>query len=562
MGLKVAVANGNWSNPSTWNGGLLPTTGDVVASNGFTVTIDQNVNVDSITNAATGIIPATPQMTSDTTPSGIVTYSSLYGGYQAWYAFDRNSTTYYLTGNFAPLPQWLSYEFASPKVITNYIIANPSTAASFPKNWTFEAWNGSSWVVLHTVTGVTSAPYSGSFSNTTAYSKYRINITANNGQNNYTSIGELSLFTSSDSLVTSVAGGGFIVSGTGYTITCTSPISSAVTAATPLLTISSTGTNTFYISFNVTIFNQSQSYVLISGAGTVNWIGNINGACSAGVGIFKINSSVLLNIIGNLAHTTGTNFSSTIVASTSNYIINITGQVGVPNGQGAGIVFLNAPGTLNITGNVTGDTALSLGTNTTTTIIGNIIPTNSAVISTTAVIYLKIIGSITAGPSGVALSSTNSSAINIFTGPFISHSSGIQPLYVTRMHYQRTIGSYYEFRNNSTNGALPPAAPAPATRLVSPDTVADSPIPANVRQGRSYALGSQIGTMIVPSPANVVKNVPVDNTVGTGVLDPSALWNVPLSAINTTGSIGQRVKNASTVESTGAQIQTTLNNNP
>jgi hypothetical protein len=124
------------------------------------------------------------------------------------------------------------------------------------------------------------------------------------------------------------------------------------------------------------------------------------------------------------------------------------------------------------------------------------------------------------------------------------------------------MGSYFEFRDNSTNGALPPAGSAPATRLVSPDTVVAAPIPANVRQGRVYALGSQTGTMIVPSPANVVKNVPVDNTVGTGVLDPSALWNVPLSAINTTGSIGQRVKNASTVESTGAQIQTTLNNNP
>jgi hypothetical protein len=130
------------------------------------------------------------------------------------------------------------------------------------------------------------------------------------------------------------------------------------------------------------------------------------------------------------------------------------------------------------------------------------------------------------------------------------------------MHYRRTIGSYYEFRNNSTNGALPPAASAPATRLVSPDTVADSPIPANVRQGTVYSLGSQTGTMIVPSPSNVANNVPVDNTVGTAVLDPNAIWAVPLTSINTLNSIGRRVKNAATVETTGAQIQTTLNNNP
>jgi hypothetical protein len=175
--------------------------------------------------------------------------------------------------------------------------------------------------------------------------------------------------------------------------------------------------------------------------------------------------------------------------------------------------------------------------------------------------YLNHIGSVIASLSGYALYSIGSGAINLMTGPFISSTSGMQPFYVARMHYRRTFGSYFEFRDNSTNGALPPAASAPATRLVSPDTVVAAPIPANVRQGKSYALNSQVGTMIVPNPANVVKNVPVDNTVGTGVLDPSALWNVPLSAINTSNSIGQRVKNASTVESTGAQIQTTLNNN-
>ena len=138
----------------------------------------------------------------------------------------------------------------------------------------------------------------------------------------------------------------------------------------------------------------------------------------------------------------------------------------------------------------------------------------------------------------------------------------MNPVWVSRMHLIPVPNSYVEFRDNSTNAALPPAVQPPATRLVSPDTAADAPIPANVRQGTTYALGGFTGTMIVPNPANVVKNVPVDNTVGTGVLDPSALWNVPLSAINTTNSIGQRVKNASTVESTGAQIQTTLNNNP
>jgi hypothetical protein len=123
------------------------------------------------------------------------------------------------------------------------------------------------------------------------------------------------------------------------------------------------------------------------------------------------------------------------------------------------------------------------------------------------------------------------------------------------MHYKRTLGSYYEFRDNSTNGALPPAGPAPATRLVSPDTVVDAPSPNNVRQGIVYALGSQTGIMKVPSPSNVRLGVPVDNTVGEAVLSPEDIWNHLKSNITTAGSIGERLKNVSTTDITGAQLQ-------
>lgn len=54
--IRKAVANGNWSNTATWDGGTLPGVGDDVYSNTFTVTIDQNITVLSISNmAATGV---------------------------------------------------------------------------------------------------------------------------------------------------------------------------------------------------------------------------------------------------------------------------------------------------------------------------------------------------------------------------------------------------------------------------------------------------------------------------------------------------------------------------
>jgi hypothetical protein len=48
MADRWAVANGNWSNTATWNGGTLPGTGDDVFADGWTVTINQDVTVSSL----------------------------------------------------------------------------------------------------------------------------------------------------------------------------------------------------------------------------------------------------------------------------------------------------------------------------------------------------------------------------------------------------------------------------------------------------------------------------------------------------------------------------------
>lgn len=48
MADRWAVANGSWSSTATWNGGTLPSSGDDVFADGFTVTIDQAITVLSI----------------------------------------------------------------------------------------------------------------------------------------------------------------------------------------------------------------------------------------------------------------------------------------------------------------------------------------------------------------------------------------------------------------------------------------------------------------------------------------------------------------------------------
>ena len=146
----------------------------------------------------------------------------------------------------------------------------------------------------------------------------------------------------------------------------------------------------------------------------------------------------------------------------------------------------------------------------------------------------------------------------MFSGPFICGAWGTMPFDVKRVSLIPSSNSYFQFPNNSTNSANTPSAPAPTTRLVSPGTAVDAPIPANVRDGVVYALGSLTGTLKVPSPNSVAFGVPTDDTTGLAVLTPEDVWNAQTSAMNTAGSIGNRLKNTATVDSTGDQIAALL----
>jgi hypothetical protein len=52
MALRYAVATGNWSDTATWDGGTLPTVGDDVYANGFTIAINQDITVNKISTKA------------------------------------------------------------------------------------------------------------------------------------------------------------------------------------------------------------------------------------------------------------------------------------------------------------------------------------------------------------------------------------------------------------------------------------------------------------------------------------------------------------------------------
>jgi hypothetical protein len=362
-----------------------------------------------------------------------------------------------------------------------------------------------------------------------------------------------------------VAGGGFVC-GAGRTLNFTGlGVVQSVQSSTALTFNHSSGSSQLNGNVWSNARTDPKEAVLINNAGTVNFAGNIshigNVIVNAG---FRITNGGTLNMIGDiilfwagnqgvvltnnstLNHTGNINLSSTFTANTTQpyniaaSIVNFTGNYTINNmntgGDTMGIV-LNAGGRLDMVGNIVAE-ASSIQTN---------IRAINCLGTTT---YLKIVGSLTSNLHPLIKSLTTTS-INLFSGPFICGESGIFPLEIFRMNLIKTIGTYFEFRDSTTDGALPPSSPAPSTRLVSPDTVVDAPIPANVRDGISYALATLTGTLKVPSTASVAFGVPVDNTTGVALLTGDS-WIAAISSSN--DPFAERLRNVATVQTTAAQI--------
>ncbi len=141
-----------------------------------------------------------PRMTGYEAPSGKVQASND-GSSPAWRAFNQSSDPtdgWQTTAGVG----WISYAPAVPVIVSAYSIQVTTTdpANRSPKSWTFEGYNGSAWVVLDTQSNV--PVWKGqekrlyTFSNGTAYSSYRLNISALQGGATIVSIKAIEFFSS------------------------------------------------------------------------------------------------------------------------------------------------------------------------------------------------------------------------------------------------------------------------------------------------------------------------------------------------------------------------------
>jgi hypothetical protein len=94
-----------------------------------------------------------PKMTSNTTPSGVASASIAVGG-NAFYAFDKTINTEWSARTYGyQLPQWIAYEFPTPRTIKKYAITGTTTAVDGynPKSWQFQGYDGANWIDLDVV---------------------------------------------------------------------------------------------------------------------------------------------------------------------------------------------------------------------------------------------------------------------------------------------------------------------------------------------------------------------------------------------------------------------------
>lgn len=302
---------------------------------------------------------------------------------------------------------------------------------------------------------------------------------------------------------------------------------------------------------------------LIINSGIVNITGDVVTQVSSGSTSYNaiiINGFSIINIIGDIYNTTNavSNAASTIISSGTNCEINVIGSI--QSAYGAAISVSGIDAKISIIGNILESLStltpaipsINLtGVNAEVNVIGNVYNSinggsilcsgSNSLISIEGNVYANNFNTVAnANPIRSGSTTVNRGVIikgNIFYGenghcPIVANLVKIIPSINSKTVYRQMDGTIY------THSTL---------------TAVDFNVPfeEDVRKGVIYGDGTFEGNLIVPSPSNVRKGVPTDNTVGTADLTAQDF----LDLLSTSPDpIAERLRNVATVQTTGDQI--------
>ena len=594
MATRYAVANGNWSSAATWDGGTLPGAADDVYANNRTVTIDQDVTVVSLRNAAVGspAITAGGTFQAQTSGTRVVNANVISTTNGGIVTIPAGTVNFTLNGNIT----------AGTNANSTFNLGSFSFVSSSLSDYPTVTINGN--ITGGSVTNSEGVRHAGGSLYVTG------TIRGGTGGN---SCNGIAIFNSNNvPSYLQVNAGSAVIGGTsssgstaaissGYTPTGASIAPSAVVINCNLTGgASGTGgsgnsaftqiTNSIPTTITGDIYGTLANWAIyIQGSANVTVNGNVYAASSGaggsnqGAAIYH-NSGGLLTVNGDLIGSTSgvATASGCVYLATSGCKYTQNGNMIGGNSTTQNYPFWSGNGgqTITINGNITGGYGGSNSwgarnnNNSAMTINGNVTGgagASAVGISNESGANITVNGTVTAGTgvSSHGYSGGGASSVLICNGAIVANDGGPGAVGINSFAYAATVGNpvtvvrfrklqfgargntpissagSYQLIDDSTNTAQFYTSAAGTKTLVDGNASGLMPAVTDVRSGVTYNAGSLIGTCAVPAANSVAAGVAVDNTVGTAVLTQANVWDYALSsASSVAGSVGEKLKKA------------------
>jgi hypothetical protein len=575
MAVRYAVFNNSiWSSGATWDNGSVPLSGDSVYMNGFTMTLDQDITVDTIRSSVPPVyLPnmSIPAMTSNSTPYGNVIAST--DATNAWKVFDQDGSTTW--GPTANIVGWIGYQFTAATIIKRFYYVGNSIGYN---SSTFQgSLNNITWDTIHIIPNGSGSYLSPVLTSTTAYSYYRLNIgSVQFGQG--MGLNRLEMTESTGTTYGSTAGGSLsVLNSKNITVTNNQGLVSG--SATYLININTNSPNIVNINStgtymtSIPIGESTVSYITIAGSGNVNVTGNIyrvqksiNATTATGIinysgtsiGGFQGSSpthnlvfagNATFNVYGFLRGddtTGGAAGNGTALSYAGSNVCNIYSQLisnaGVP-------VILSHSGVVNISGNTTAFNireGINSSGSGTININGNLIAgTNAPAITSSGTAPINILSGITlSASSNSPVIVSSSTGLVTASSPFIN-TNNVPAVLAQKFRFYSGQTAQWRFQDTTNSNIT-------LTSINSSGVTIGLPLSGDVRYLTTYGQNNEyVGSLRVPSVDNVRKGVQTDFTVGTADLTANDIFSAITTSSN---SVAVRLRNVSTVQSAGDQI--------
>ena len=493
MAVIKAQASGNWSAVGTWSGGVVPSLNDTVYANGFTVTIDQSIDLTgSAVDTSGSFIPGQIyQIVSLGTTNFALTANCIVPGTNAgtpvaitsavgqiFQAVNAGTAT---TGTARRIGALLNYINTPLTIVTG-------GGFSLAANWNITgAYIQAGSANCLTVSAAASSTVAGCRATGSAFNLSTRAIA-------FSSSGTLTL-------------NGIIATGgrVNGTTTADGPHAIESTSATGTVAFTNASTLTGGIGTNALAINNNSTGTITVTSSSVTSSSAANSIINTSTGTITFTSS---NITGASSVSAVVNNSTGTITGSSNTIVGGSGSAGI---------FNNSTGTITLTSStVTGggaSTAYGINNNSTgaITITGDVTASTGAGILNASTGPVTINGTLTPTTTVHALQCTNTTGANItLSGSFIYASNGFAPTNCLKflMNPTPTTAKVRFAKNGSTT----------YSDFFTADNNLGQAAITDVRFGTVYASGALTGVAYIPVAGSVAAGVPVDNTVGTATL--------------------------------------------